>query len=150
MAKLRVADIMAPHVVTVAPDDDLELAEQAMEAAHLHHLPVVSGGRLVGLIARADIRSAEASTLADVSPGERQELKRLIRVEEVMSRAVVSIERDAPAQLAADLLARHGFGGLPVIDGERVVGLITQRDFLDLVIRALGPSPAVRAPMLHA
>ncbi|MCC7380736.1 MAG: CBS domain-containing protein [Deltaproteobacteria bacterium] len=137
MSQLRVLDLMTKDVLTISEHESLEVAEQIMEAGRVHHLPVVSHGQLIGIVTQDDLLRAAVSMFAEPSPTEESELKRSIPVSMVMSARVTTVAPDTPALRAAELLRRHKFGCLPVVDGSRLVGIVTEGDFVDLVIHAL-------------
>jgi CBS domain-containing membrane protein len=148
MRELRVLDLMTKDVVTINEDESLEVAEQIMEAGRIHHLPVVSkSGRLVGLVTHADLLRAAVSVLAEPSPNEEEEIKAAVPASVVMSRHISTVAPDTPALRAAEILRRHKYGCLPVVDGGRLVGIVTEGDFVNLVIQALRePPPEARLP----
>jgi CBS domain-containing membrane protein len=139
---MLVRDLMSHPVVTLAADETLGLAEEIMSLARLRHLPVVDGdGRLVGLVTHRDLVGAQASTLSGMSPYENKKLKLAIRVAEVMRTDVESIASDAPAVDAAVKMREKKYGCMPVVDGDELVGIVTEADFLDLAIRSLRSEP---------
>lgn len=146
--KLNVSDLMSGNVVTIDHDDTLDVAEELMRAGHIHHLPVVQEGRLIGMLAHSDILKAQVSIFADLSAAEDRALKGRIMVREVMSKSVKTATPETSASQAARTLASHDYSSLPIISDDKVVGIITERDFLDLVVRALESeeSAAVVAP----
>lgn len=112
----------SPH--TIGTDQTLELAHQIMREHNLRHLPVLEGGRLVGLISDRDLHLVE--TLRDVDP-------RSVKVEEAMSQSVYAVEPDAPLDEVALELAEHKYGSAVVVQNHKVVGVLTTVD----VCRAL-------------
>lgn len=114
-----VADAMTVAPLTVKPDDPIEQAEALMRNGRMRHLPVVQGGKLVGLLTKSDIlrRRAEGS-----SP-------RLVR--DAMETEVVTATAHLPLRRAARLLFDRKFGCLPIVDASHaVVGILTESDFI--------------------
>jgi CBS domain-containing membrane protein len=139
MLELRVLDLMSRDVLTIDESESLKAAEEIMEAARIHHLPVVSSdGRLIGLLTQADVLRASVSVFAEPTPREEDEFKRSIPVAAMMSTRITTVAPDTPALRAAEILRRHKFGCLPVVEGARLVGIVTEGDFVELAIRALG------------
>ena len=123
--QVTVGTLMSSPVVTTTERASLEAARAAMDSRHIHHLPVLSAdGQLVGLISDRDL--SRALEVVRAATGRRH----LMRVEEVMQRKVLSIAVDRPAPEAARLLTEQGIGALPVLDGNRLVGIITASDFV--------------------
>jgi len=135
---LRVADLMKTDVVTLAEEDSLDVAEQTMRFAKIHHLPVVDrAGRMLGMVAQSDILRAQVSVFADLSTSEDRAIKQEISAKDVMVKDLTTVSPNTTALQAARLLEGHDYSCLPVVDNEKIIGLLTDRDFLQLVIRAL-------------
>jgi len=140
-APLSVRDIMSRDPVTIAPDAPLGAALTTMRKREIRHLPVVEpDGRLVGIVTDRDLRQA---TLARVHA--LRETERDVLVQDVMTCAVVTIEADAPMARAAALMYERRIGSVPVVEGGRLAGIVTERDLLLALIRE---SPA-RAPAVE-
>lgn len=137
MQHLKVRDLMSRDVVTLQENDHLELAGNLMALARVRHLPVTSDGRLVGLVTHRDLLRAQVSALAGLSSDETREVERSVPVRAIMTRSVSTVSPDVPAVEAAAVLRDHQFGCLPVTEDGQLVGIITEADFLDLVIGAL-------------
>jgi len=137
MHELKVSDLMTSDVVTLEEDEDLELADNIMHLARIRHLPVVNSGFLVGLITHRDILRAQASMFSDFSPSEDQEFKRAIKASDIMISNVTTVEPELSALEAARLMHTRKLGCLPVCTNKRLVGILTEADFVSLVIKAL-------------
>ena len=137
MHRLKVRDLMSTELITLDEDEDLDLADEIMRLGRIRHLPVVRGSELVGLVTHRDLLRAQVSVFADLSPDETHELNRRIRVREIMNRQVRTIDPDATALEAARLMRTNHFGCLPVVEKGRLVGILTEADFVQLVIDAL-------------
>lgn len=122
------ADLMTREVVTLRETDDLGLAEDILALGRIRHLPVTDEtGRLLGLVTHRDLLESCMRRTKDA---------RTLRAREAMTRDVMTVQPGTPLRRAAQLLLRHKFGCLPVIDEDGVlVGLITEAD---LVRFALG------------
>ncbi len=131
---LLVRDWMAREVVTV------EMGTTAAEALALcrkhgiRHLPVLEGGRLVGVISDRDLRSA---TPALGDPSRAEALER-IRVGDEMLRDVVTACPEDPVEDAAAAMYEGKIGCLPVVDGDDLVGIVTSSDVMRALARLVG------------
>ncbi|MBE0605904.1 MAG: CBS domain-containing protein [Deltaproteobacteria bacterium] len=123
---------MTRNPKTVSPDDPLSLAAGILREYRFHHLPVVEGGRLVGILSDADLRNASFAAMpAEGGPaGDRP-------VREVMRTEVWSVTPDDSVEDALLILTREKFGALPVLSGDRLVGIITRADLLNAFVDIL-------------
>ncbi len=133
MNEQRVADWMSTPAIVIAPTVTLADAQRLMEQRHIRRLPIVDNGRLVGIITRGDLRTAQPADTT-LSYYEWRALLDQVTVSECMTRNVKTISPDAPALEAARLMLAHKIGGLPVVDADRVVGVITESDLFRLQI----------------
>ncbi len=135
---MRVSDLMTTDLLTLNERDSLNLAQAEMSLARIRHLPVVRRGRLVGLVTHRDILRAMCSVFSDLDAMEQTEVLRSILVREIMQAQVTTIGPNADAAEAGRLLLSDKVGCLPVVvDGDQLVGIITEADFVDLAIRYL-------------
>lgn len=146
MKTLRVRDLMSTDLVTLSAGETLDLAEEVMKLARIRHLPVTSGGRLVGLVTHRDLLRASVSVLAGIDDRTREEMMREIPVADIMNREVETISPDAQLSEAAITLLEHKWGCLPVVDEDQeLVGILTEADFLKLIARILVETEAENA-----
>jgi CBS domain-containing membrane protein len=137
MRTTMVRDIMSSPVEILQIGDTLDLAQRLMTAGRIRHLPVVDGNqRLVGLITHRKLLGAWVShgNPARERPGE---VARGIPVEMLMEKDVVTTWPEAPASDAANLIETRKIGCLPVLDDGKVVGIVTEADFVRFARRFL-------------
>lgn len=115
----RVKAYMTPTPHTIGAEQTMERAHALMRQHRLRHLPVLSGGRLVGIVSDRDLHMVE--TFPDVDP-------RSVRVEEAMSQDVYTVTPDTPLEEVVHAMATHKYGSTLVVDHERVVGIFTTVD----------------------
>jgi CBS domain-containing membrane protein len=140
MAITTVRDIMTSPVVTLGIGDTLLFADRLMKLGRIRHLPVVdSEMNLVGLLTHRMILSAWLDRGAPGVPGsaDRNEVAQSVPVEMLMEKSVRTISPDAPAHQAAEIIERHKFGCLPVVADGKLVGILTEADFLKFARRYL-------------
>lgn len=128
-ATLRVKDYMTPNPQTLTPDQTLLDADLLIRRSGVRHLPIVTDDRLVGLLTERDVRRYAPSIL-DSTPEEYNRIFENTLVGKVMTKEVTTIAPEAPLAEAATLMVAQHRGCLPVMDGERLVGIITRRDLL--------------------
>ena len=123
---------MTRNPKTVSPDDPLSVAARILREHRFHHLPVVEDGRLVGILSDTDMRNASFTAIpADGGgAGDRP-------VREAMRSEVWSVTPDDSVEDALLILTREKFGALPVLSGDRLVGIITRADLLNAFVDLL-------------
>lgn len=129
-----VKDWMTPDPITIAPTTTLPEANRLMKECNIRRLPVVENGRLVGIVTLGDIREASPSTATSLSIYELNYLLSRLTVGQIMTRDPISITPDTSIEAAARLMLEHKIGSLPVVDGTRVVGIITESDIFRLLV----------------
>ena len=128
--RMTVGQWMARSLVTVDASAPVAEAWRVMQRRRIRHLPVRDGGKLVGIISDRDVRLAFPAPAADMEVGERRAVWERLRVWQIMSRLVVTVAPDTLMERAARTLLRHRISGLPVVSDSRLVGIITETDFL--------------------
>jgi CBS domain-containing protein len=132
---------MTPAPITVAPSAPVPKVGELMLHRRIRHLPVVEGGRLVGIITDRDVRTAQPSPATSLSVQEMRYLLDRLTVRSLMTRPVITVASREPIAEAVRLMLENRIGGLPVMEGERLVGILTAAD----VLRAFSSTLGVRA-----
>ena len=130
MGQTRVRDLMQEKIVTIGASDRLSTVEDIMTLGRVRHMPVVQGGKLVGVVSERDLLRASLSNLTGFDSTERRAFLNGVEIARVMSAPPVVIEADAPIEHAALVMAERRIGCLPVMDGQMLVGLLTETDLL--------------------
>ena len=128
---MTVSDIMTSEVITAGMDDTVEEIAKIFEQHHIHHIPILEGTRIVGVVSDRDVLktiSPFANTIGDVTR-DRNTLKR--KAHQLMTRKVVTICPTDTAREAAETMMAHKFNCLPVLSNAgAVVGIVTKTDVL--------------------
>jgi CBS domain-containing protein len=104
-----------------------------------HHVAVIDGeGDLVGIVSHEDLLRSGLAGRSDLPPVLHKVLLRQTRVEEIMTSEVETVEPDQPLEEAAQVMSASALDCLPVVEGWRVVGMLTKSDF----VRHLTGAPA--------
>lgn len=132
---ITVEEIMSTSVHTLTERDTLGDARKLMSEAGIHHVPIVNGNtHLVGLVSHRDVLAVSESKLSDdplaQNPG-------TIGVGDFMTRDVATVDRRANLRQAAVYLQKHQYGCLPVVEDEKLIGIITDSDFVGVAINLL-------------
>ena len=132
---MKVSQYMSQPVLSIAPKTDFHVAYELMVSRGIHHLPVVDGEKLLGIVGERDLLLAAAHFGPAVVP-----------VEEIMRSPVVTVSSSATIAHAARLLVLRRVGSLPVLDRRKaIVGIITETDMFKLTAGMLRPRPAPAA-----
>jgi CBS domain-containing membrane protein len=135
-AELRVEDLMAERVFSVRPDDDLATVRDLMDDHHIRHVPVVDDEEnLVGLVSHRDLLRSALVEQTEVPRFVEEVVLEGARVREVMSTDVESVNPATPLREAAEIMLETKYGCLPVVAGTRLVGILTEADFVRLAAR---------------
>lgn len=138
MVPRLVRDIMTPKVLCLLEEENLERIEMGMKRFKFRHLPVIDGGKVVGMLSQRDYLRASVSELDPDHGLKDTNLKRNIFVAEIMTRDVVTVRPETTLLEAAKILREHHFGALPVTEADgTLVGIVTEFDFVRLAAALL-------------
>lgn len=121
---------MTRDVYTVSPDDSILAASKLMRRRSVRHVPVIDDQRLVGIITDRDIKRAAPSLLSGSDQTEYENTMRTTMVSRIMTREPFTLGLDAEIRAALRLMVEHKIGAVPIMDGERLAGIITGYDLL--------------------
>lgn len=130
-ANTRVADVMSTDVFTLGRNDKLSIADDLMKQERIRHIPVLdSDGALCGIVTQRDL--FRGVLLRSLGYGSRAEQKLLesLSIKDAMHDEVVTVAPESTLHEAANLMLSNKIGCLPVVDGERLVGMISEADFV--------------------
>lgn len=129
---------MTPNPITVSPDLPIAEALALMRQKNVHRFPVVDNkGKLVGIVSHSDLLYAAPSSATSLNIWEVTYLLNQIKVAEVMTRKVLTVDEDCPIEEAARLMRQNAVGGIPVLRDGRLVGIITESDIFDIFLELL-------------
>jgi CBS domain-containing protein len=120
-AMTGIGDLMTRDVLTVAPEDTLGEAAAKMTERGVGAVVVSDFGRMIGILSERDIMRAVADRIHSSEA----------RVREWMTADPITATQDTPIEEAGRTMLEHGFRHLPVVDGERAVGIVSIRDIAD-------------------
>jgi acetoin utilization protein AcuB len=130
---------MSRHPITIRPETSLYDALRIMRDAKVRRLPVLDKhNKLVGIVLEKDLLYASPSPATTLSVYEMNYLVSKIKVEDLMTRDVITVLEDCPLEEAARIMVDNGIGGLPVMRGDILVGMITESDLFKVFLELLG------------
>ena len=127
---MKVADRMVRDVITITEDRTLRDALALFQRHHIRQLPVLSGETLVGILSDRDVKRATPSRMAGADMEDYDKVVDTTRVGQLMTRNPFTVTPSTPLRDAVKVLHDRKFGALPVVEGGRLVGLITATDML--------------------
>jgi acetoin utilization protein AcuB len=143
---MLVRERMTKNPVTTTPDTSVTDALRLMRERKVRRLPVMDArGKLVGIVADQDLLYASPSPVSSLSVWEMNYLLAKLKVEEVMTRQVITVTEDTPLEEAARIMVDNKIGGLPVMRDGQLAGIVTETDLFKIFLELLGARrPGVR------
>jgi acetoin utilization protein AcuB len=143
---MLVRDRMSRNPLTTSPAASVPDASQVMQAGKVRALPVLDDkGRLVGVVSQEDVRRVSPSPATSLSVYELNYLLEKMKVEEVMTRNVITVTEDVALEEAGRIMLDNKISGLPVMRDGELVGVITESHLFNVLIELFGArKPGVR------
>lgn len=136
---MLVKNRMSQPVITVDPEMPIMDALNLMKSRNIRRTPVVDKhGKLIGIVSDKDLLNAGPSDATSLSVWEINYLVGKIKVKQVMTRAVLTVEGDTPIEEAARIMVDNKVGGLPVMKQDEIVGVITESDLFKILLELMG------------
>jgi acetoin utilization protein AcuB len=133
-----VRDFMTRDPMTTTPDVSHPDALALMRKHRIRRLPVINKGKLVGIVSETDLLSNQPSQATTLSVYEIYSLLSRLHMRDIMVKPVVTVEGDCPMEEAACVMVSRKIGCLPVMDGDKIVGIITETDVFRALVEVLG------------
>lgn len=136
---MLVRERMSRHPVTITTETTITEALKVMRQNDVRRLPVLdAAGQMVGIVSEKDLLYASPSSATSLSIYEMHYMLSNLKVTELMTADVVSVTPDTPLEEAARIMVDHKLGGLPVMEGGRLVGIITETDIFTVFLEMFG------------
>ena len=133
-----VRDYMTPDPLSISPETTYPDAIRLMREHKIRRLPVMKKGKLIGVVVEKDLLSNQPSPATTLSIHEMYSLLEGLQVQQMMSTPVVTATVNCPMEAAAGIMIDYKIGCLPVMDGEKLVGIITETDIFKAFVSVLG------------
>lgn len=136
---MYVGRVMNTYLVTVSPDTTIIKAKDIIDEKKINHLLVVDENEnLLGLVSDRDVKKSWASPATTLSVHELNYLLTQLTVEMIMSKKIITISSGTTIESAALIMQKNRISALPVMEAEKLVGIITTTDVMEVLLRAIG------------
>ncbi len=128
-------EIMTTNVITLCDKDSLDTAEMLFKTNHIRHIPVVRGEVIIGMLSYTDLlRISFADAVYDDEETVDTIVYNMFTIEQVMAKNLVSVTSNTTIKEVAEILSKKEFHALPVIDDEKLVGIVTTTDLINYLL----------------
>ena len=127
---MKVKDVMVKDVTSLGVEEELSLADDIMKLGRIRHLPIVDDEKLVGIISQRDLFKASLASAMGFGERVKRDFLKTVTVKEIMISEVISITSEADIKEAGRIMLEKKIGCLPVVDNDKLIGLITETDIL--------------------
>jgi len=134
--KAPISMIMTSPVVTLKKQDSLEKAEKLFKKHHIRHIPVVSGDVVVGMLSFTDLlRLSFADVTDNVDEDADALVYNMFTIKQVMKKNIITVSSSNSIKEVAEILATKEFHALPVVDNNKLVGIVTTTDLIIYLLK---------------
>lgn len=135
---------MTPNPVVIDPETSMLDALHIMKEKKIRRLPVVAHGKLVGIVTERDLKESQSLKATSLSIFELNYLLAKTPVKEVMTKNPITVTPDTTIEEAAVIMRDNEISGLPVVEDGKVVGIVTETDIFDMLVKLLGFRRGIR------
>ncbi|MGB5418463.1 CBS domain-containing protein [Algibacter sp.] len=133
--KAPISMIMTEDVITLKKTDKLETAEHLFKRHKIRHIPVVDGKKIIGMLSYSDLLRLSFADMTDSDDSSADELVyNMFSIEQVMKNSVVSVSSSNSIKEVAEILSTKEFHALPVVDNNKLVGIVTTTDLIKYLL----------------
>ncbi len=133
--RVPVSTIMTKNIITLNCNDELETAESLFKENNIRHIPVVEGDHIKGMLSLTDLLRI---SFADGAYENESEVETVVynmfTIAQVMAKNLKSISSDTMIKEVAEILANNEFHALPVVDEDKLVGIVTTTDLIKYLL----------------
>lgn len=141
---MKVKDKMTTRVITIELESNVNEAFRLMKENNIRRLPVMDHGKLVGIITLSDLNHAMPSAATSLSIHELNYILAKTTIKDILPKKqkLITVDAERYIEAAAKLMRENTISGLPVVEGDKLVGIITETDIFDALIEILGVNKA--------
>ena len=132
----KVAEVMTREVLTISINNSLQEANDKFRKHKIRHLPVVANDHLIGILSQTDIlRISFGNAFGDENEKSDEAIFDMLSINQVMKHSPVTVSSGDDVKVAAEILAAREFHALPVVDDDKLVGMITTTDIINYFLK---------------
>lgn len=126
-----ISTLMTKDLLVLSPSSTMQEAKDVFSKKKIHHIPIVYAGDLVGILSKSDFLHFECPHLETEEDKQREEERMsTVKVETVMTKGIAKLTPDTRINVALELFKENIFHAIPVVDGGRLVGIVTTLDII--------------------
>lgn len=131
--RVPVSQIMTKELVTLNPTQTLYDAEKLFKMHNIRHIPVVEGEKIIGVLSYSDLLRI---SFADMTDGEEVSsvVYDMYTIPQIMAKTPITVTADTNIKEVAEILATQSFHSVPVLENEKLVGIVTTTDLLNYLL----------------
>jgi len=131
----QISEIMSTEVITLNQEDSLDTAEMIFKTNNIRHIPVVKEDAIIGMLSYTDLlRISFADAVYDDEETIDTIVYNMFTIEQVMAKKLVSVSSTTTIKKVAEILSKKEFHAIPVIDHEKLVGIVTTTDLINYLL----------------
>ncbi|WP_223551144.1 MULTISPECIES: CBS domain-containing protein [Aestuariivivens] len=133
--KAPISTIMTEHVITLRKKDSLEKAEKIFKKHNIRHIPIVTNNVVIGMLSKTDLLRLKFSDY-----GEKENMDsdafvyHMFTIEQIMQQKIVTVSSSNSIKEVAEIFATKEFHALPVVDNNKLVGIVTTTDIIKYLL----------------
>lgn len=129
--RVPIDQLMAKDLVTLSPVDTLYDAERLFKKHDIRHIPIVEGEKLIGILSYSDLLKISYADVNDSEDGVDSVVYDMFTIPQVMAKVLVTAKPSNTIKEVTEILSKQSFHSIPVVDGEKLVGIVTTTDLLN-------------------
>ncbi len=131
-----ISKIMTENVVTLTCEDNLGIAEMLFKTKKIRHIPVVCDDTIIGMLSYTDLlRISFADAVYDDEDTVDTIVYNMFSIEQVMAKKIISVSPHTTIKRVAEILSKNEFHAIPVVDHNRLVGIVTTTDLINYLLQ---------------
>ncbi len=133
--RVPISTIMTKNIITLKSNDELDTAERLFKEHHIRHIPVVEGDHIIGMLSLTDLlRISFADGAYEDESDVETTVYNMFTISQVMAKNLKSVSPDTTIKEVAEILAENEFHALPVVEGDKLVGIVTTTDLIKYLL----------------